>query len=391
MQTKPRILVVSPYPPTPPFAGGRRRTKELIARLSDVAYVTLASVVFDREDELSIAQLLGSSCELLLARPTLGDHPSSLPLAFVWAWSSKLAQQIEERHRVTPFDVAIASHSFSFPYVAPLQRARKVVDAHNLEYRVHAQYAELAVADRDRLQWLAGSAGDGYRESDPDAIRAFEQLVWVAADTVLCVSEVERSEVASAPGSPMTLLVPNACIAPVGGPSICCSGAPVISFAGALNYIPNIDAVLALTDEVVPIVREAVPRVKLLVAGREPNRALTQYCTRQSATVVADPEDMFATLAGSVMAVPLRMAAGTRIKVLEARAHDLPVVASTIAVEGLGMHDDPGLVVADDPDAMARALVERLLAAEGSVVAPVRPPTWDEVLRPVFGEVGVYP
>lgn len=389
MKSEPRVLIVSPYPPTPPFAGGRRRTKELIARLSEVARVTVASVVFDRKDELDIVGLLDPSCDLLLARPS-GDHPSSLPPTFAWAWSSKLAQQIEGRHRMTPFDVAIASHSFSFPFIAPLEKTQKVVDAHNLEYKVHAQFAELPVADRDRLRRLAGSGGNGYGESDPDAIRAFEQHVWVAADAVFCVSEVERLEVASTPGGPMTILVPNASVPPVAGASTRGWKAPVISFAGALNYIPNIDAVLALAEDVVPIVREAVPEVTLLVAGREPNPALKEYCTRQSATVVADPEDMFATLSGSVMAVPLRMGSGTRIKVLEARSHGLPVVASTIAVEGLDVHDDPGLLVADGPDPMARALVERLLAAEGSVAAPVRPPTWDEVLRPVLGAVGVH-
>lgn len=390
MQAKPRVIVVSPYPPTPPFAGGRRRTKELIARLTEVACVTVASVVFDREDELSIIGLFGRSCDILLARPTPGDHPSSLPAAFAWAWSSKLAEQIESRHRMTPFDVAIASHSYAFPFIAPLKETWKVVDAHNLEYRVHAQFAELSIADRERLRLLAGSGGDGYRASDPDTIRAFEQFVWATADAVLCVSEVERLEVASTSGGPRTLLVPNASVPPVSGPGSAGPRAPVISFAGALNYIPNIDAVLALTEDVVPIVREVVPGAQLLVAGREPNSALVRYCTRHSVIVVADPEDIFATLAGSVMAVPLRMGSGTRIKILEARSHGLPVVASTIAVEGLGIHNDPGVVVADAPDAMAGALMKRLLAAESSVAAPTPPPTWDEVFQPVLGEVGVH-
>ena len=389
MSTRPSVLVVSPYPPTPPFSGGRRRSMEFIAALREVVFVTLGSVVFNREDELALVKHFGSSCDLLMGRPTADDRPSDLPLAFGWAWSSELAQQIGYRHRKAPFGVAIAMHSFSFPFIAPLQGARKVLDAHNLEFRVHAQFAELPVGDRDRLRILAGSGGDGYGESDAMELRTFEQVMWSMADIVLCVSEAERREVASAPGNPRALLVPNASVSPRHVSNSYGPQAAVISFAGALNYIPNVDAVVALTEEVAPLVRGLIPGVGLLIAGREPTRALVQHCTSRSASVVADPKDMFATLAGTVMAVPLRMGAGTRIKVLEARSHGLPVVASPMAVEGLkAQDDDRGLVVSDGPEAMARDLVDRLLSPDRSVTALVRSPTWREVLLPALAEIG---
>jgi glycosyltransferase involved in cell wall biosynthesis len=389
MRTRPRILVVSPYPPTPPFAGGRRRIHELVNFLCGVASVTLASVTFSRKDELAVADLFGSSSELLLARPTRDVWPADLPPAFGWAWSSGLAELIAHRHRDAPFDVAIAGHSFSFPFVARLPQVQKVLDAHNLEYRLHAQFAQLPFSDRHRLLAFAGDGGAGYDESDPAEERAFEQAAWAAADVVLCVSEIERSEVAASPGSPRTLVVPNGCVSARASSSLIAPQRPTISFAGALNYIPNIDAVLGLVDEVMPLVRHAVPAVELLVAGREPTPALVQYCRQRSASVVANPDDMFATLAGTVMAVPLRLGAGTRIKVLEARSNGLPVIASSIAVEGLEARYDPGLVISDRPEAMARDLVERLLVPQAPAPARVCPPAWDEVFLPLLDEIGV--
>jgi glycosyltransferase involved in cell wall biosynthesis len=386
MPTKPRVLVVAPYPPTPPFAGGRRRIRELIAASCDVADVTVASIVFDHKDEVALAAQMGSSCELMFARPSLGDCPSYVPHTFSWCWSSELARQVEERHRRMPFDIAIASHSFAFPFIAPLDRAWKLVDAHNLEYKVHAQFARLPARDRDCLITLAGSGGDGYRESDPASLRTFEQDVWASADTVLCVSEAERAEVLSAPGNPRVLLVPNASVRAVGSMDTARVRSPQISFIGALNYIPNIDAVLALTDEVLPIVRDAIGDAVLIIAGREPSRALVQHCSNAYTTVVPDPDDIFATIAGSVTAVPLRMGAGTRIKVLEARSFGLRVVASTIAVEGLDIDHDPGLLVIDGSEGMAQALVQLLLLPDVLVPPLVLPPSWTEAFTPMLRE-----
>jgi glycosyltransferase involved in cell wall biosynthesis len=388
MRTKQRVLVVSPYPPTPPFAGGRRRILELVTRLRDVASLTLASIVFNQKDELDLISGLGGSCDLAMARPTQADQPSGLPQAFGWAWSSELAEEIEARHRAERFDVVIAAHSFAFPFVAPLENALKVVDAHNLEYKVHAQFAGLPSAQRDRLRLLSGSGGNGFGDSDLDAMRAFEHAVWAAADAVWCVSSVERLEVASTSGRPTTFLVPNAADPPE-GISASDQRVPVVSYAGALNYIPNVDAVIELVEGAMPLVQEAVPEAGLLIAGREPNPELVRYCVKRSAVVLADPVDMFDALAGTVMAVPLRMGGGTRIKILEARSHGLPVVASGVALEGLDFDDDPGLWVADSAETMAQALIERLQSSERVIKARVCPPTWAEAFFPALNEIGV--
>ena len=74
-----------------------------------------------------------------------------------------------------------------------------------------------------------------------------------------------------------------------------------------------------------------------------------------------------------VLAVPLRAGGGTRLKILEALAQGLPVVATTIGGEGLGLEHERDALIADDPKAFAacldRALTDdelcRRLAAAG--------------------------
>jgi len=69
-----------------------------------------------------------------------------------------------------------------------------------------------------------------------------------------------------------------------------------------------------------------------------------------------------------VLAVPLRVASGVRMKILEAWARGLPVVATPAAAAGLGAEDGRELLLAADSDgfaaAVARLAAEPVLAAE---------------------------
>jgi len=58
--------------------------------------------------------------------------------------------------------------------------------------------------------------------------------------------------------------------------------------------------------------------------------------------------------------VPLRFASGTRIKILEAFAHRIPVVSTTVGAEGFDAEHDVHLLVADEPDSLARACAAAL-------------------------------
>jgi glycosyltransferase involved in cell wall biosynthesis len=64
--------------------------------------------------------------------------------------------------------------------------------------------------------------------------------------------------------------------------------------------------------------------------------------------------------ASAAVVVPLRSGGGTRIKVLEAFAHRVPVVSTTVGCEGLGVEDRVHALLADDPDGFARACVRVL-------------------------------
>ena len=55
---------------------------------------------------------------------------------------------------------------------------------------------------------------------------------------------------------------------------------------------------------------------------------------------------------------PLRFGAGVKGKINQSMAFGVPVVATSIAVEGMNLVDQQDVVVADEPDDFARALIE---------------------------------
>ncbi|HEX2149087.1 MAG TPA: glycosyltransferase, partial [Actinomycetota bacterium] len=90
-------------------------------------------------------------------------------------------------------------------------------------------------------------------------------------------------------------------------------------------------------------------------------------------------------IAGTVMACPVRLIAGTRLKILDARDLGLPVVTTSLAAEGLDLEDDPGVLVRDDPGGLAQGLAEFL---EAKSWTPARKSSsWGNSLGPVVDAV----
>lgn len=379
---------MTPYPPTPPMGGGRRRQLEILRRLSAETEVTLASVCFGSEDERMLPEVVPAGVEILTGRPLRGRLTRNLPLALQWSWSAELAGKIQKAHASKPFQLAVISHTYAYHYTTGIGSIPRVVDAQNVESRVYAQYSRLPRPERAKIRRLAGTSGKGFLGAGYSASRiaALEQEVWRQADAVVCVSEEEQKEIAAVAPKTRTILAPNCPSVPTGADlPEACPGSSTISFTGSLNYLPNIDAAVCLSEQVAPRLRLLVPDVRIVIAGAQPSRRLVEYATDHGLDVVANPPDMAQVTAGTVMVCPVRLIAGTRLKILDARDMGLPVVTTSLAAEGIDVQNDPGVLVRNDPDGLAEGAAHFLQA---STWPPARKsPSWQESLSPVLRAV----
>ena len=117
-------------------------------------------------------------------------------------------------------------------------------------------------------------------------------------------------------------------------------GAQVILFIGHLGYTPNVLAVNRLARNILPLIRKNLPGARPLIAGRSPTSSITRLAETHAFDLIADPPDVAEHLAkAQIVIVPLEVGGGTRLKILEAMAAGVPVVATSLAAEGLEISD----------------------------------------------------
>jgi sugar transferase (PEP-CTERM/EpsH1 system associated) len=235
---------------------------------------------------------------------------------------------------------------------------RSILFTHNVEaeiWRRHAENASNGVSRRLlRQQW--------------HRMLRFERRALSRFDLVLAVSEADKETFGR--------LYPNAVRRPIHviqtgvdttyfSPTAAVSANPHLVFTGSMDWLPNEDGMLYFVNDILPHVRGAFPDVTLSIIGRAPTPAVQRLAERSGITVTGRVDDVRPHVgAGSVYVVPLRIGGGTRLKIFEAMAMGKAVVSTTIGAEGLPVTPGENILIADDPQAFAGAVVALLRDAE---------------------------
>jgi glycosyltransferase involved in cell wall biosynthesis len=132
-----------------------------------------------------------------------------------------------------------------------------------------------------------------------------------------------------------------------------------VLFVGNLSYPPNRDAAWVLLREVLPRLRRLLPGpVTITLAGPTgEDAALALLGAQPGVRMLGFVPDLAACYrAADVVAAPLLTGSGTRIKLLEAMAHGVPVVTTTAGAAGLAASHETHLLIANSPSATAAAI-----------------------------------
>lgn len=139
---------------------------------------------------------------------------------------------------------------------------------------------------------------------------------------------------------------------------------PSFVFVGAMSTEANADAVRFFVRQILPLIRRVIPRVRTLIVGSRPTPEVQALHDGQSVVVTGTVPAVEPFLQDATMSVvPIRFGGGTRIKILEALAHGVPVVSTRIGAEGLEVEHGRHLLIADTPEEFADACVA--LARDG--------------------------
>jgi glycosyltransferase involved in cell wall biosynthesis len=210
-------------------------------------------------------------------------------------------------------------------------------------------------------RWLASRALDLPDERRWDRL---QRDCGAAVDRVVVCSALD----AGRSGCPNAVVVANGAEAPAEprtDRTRLMGDTPTMLFVGALDYEPNARAVEWFVDEVLPGLRSRCPDAVLRVVGRGADRVAWAAGVQGVELVGPVPEMGPELERADVSVVPLRVGAGTRLKVVEAMAHRIPVVTTTVGCEGIDVVDRTHALVADDPVRFAESCANAL--ADGAL------------------------
>jgi glycosyltransferase involved in cell wall biosynthesis len=227
----------------------------------------------------------------------------------------------------------------------------RVVIAHNVDTLIWQRYYETETNFAKKV----------FLKTQWRKFRRFEEEAFRQATRVVAVSEEDAKLIREEFGQPNVDVVDNG-IDRAYFENVRGERDPMrILFLGALDWRPNLDAVGLMLDAIFPKVRALEPKAKLVIVGRHPPPGLSERVAAMPGVELhADVPDVRVYLGScGVMAVPLRIGGGSRLKILEALASGLPVVASRVGAEGLLLTPGEDYVRADE-DAMADVLVHAI-------------------------------
>jgi sugar transferase (PEP-CTERM/EpsH1 system associated) len=352
------VLVVAAALPRPTWGAGMRNY-HLLRALASRHTVSLLALVGERERELGPATHLQSltstvrqvtlppsgSKRLNQLRALATGRSYYLALYTLPAAQVALDEELHSRH----YDAVLFESLLVAGYHVP-QTVRVILDEHNIEHElVRRTYQATGGMARRSFSWIE------YQRVKP------MELAWCRrADLVLVTSERECDTLRALLPEKSIQVVPNGVdIQSFIAPSATTGEVPGrIIFTAAFDYYPNVQGALYFAQKCWPLIRQACPAATWHLVGRNPPPEIRHLANDPGVTVTGSVPAIQPHLASAQVAVaPLLTGGGTRLKILEALAMRRAVVSTTLGCEGLACVPDKHLVVADEPDQFAEAVL----------------------------------
>src|SRR5687768_5512997 len=361
-----RLLLLLPFPPRfDGRHGGIRATSELLDALTASHEVAVLFVRGPAEPDADAG--LAARCALIegfsrqhgtaLSRALSSARVRLSAVAGTPTWAGRwrvpaLQRRLDELIATWRPDIVQAEYHVMGQYALSL-------DAGSPPF-VLTQYESGTMAVRERLDgargvprlvgWLSVKAWN-----------RFERSVMARADAIVVLTERDGAE-ASQMGARrvkrigLGLKTPDRPTESVPDES----GMNEVVFVGNFGHPPNVDAARWLAREIFPRVRTRHPTAQLRIVGADAPASVLGLAG-DGVEVLTDVPDVTPFFErATVVVAPLRMGSGMRVKVLQALAAGKALVATPLAVEGLALTNNSQVVIAEDTEALVRAVGDLL-------------------------------
>jgi glycosyltransferase involved in cell wall biosynthesis len=272
-------------------------------------------------------------------------------------YHSSVVSKIEKTLKSYEFDVVILESMYACVYFDTIRKntdAQIILRAHNVEHKI---WAELAVKALNPFKsW--------YLRRLSGQLENFERSISSKLDGVVAITKDDGLWFKNAGASRIHTLPFSMEFSNQSSPN---TFDHVFHF-GSMDWLPNIEGVNWMLDEVWPLVRKESSEARLVIAGRSMPTELKSDSS-MGVEVVGEVESAAEFLdRPGIASVPILSGSGMRIKAVEAMAAGLPVVGTELGLAGLDLENGTHALIANTPNDFARAILD-LLSDSGKASA----------------------
>ena len=345
-----RILVLAEEICCPVNSGKRMRTWNLLRRLAKRH--SISYLCFGLIGDPGVAELAQTGIRVHLVRPSndrrrwslfwglIGNLFSPYPYSADKYYTRRFRRKLTELLRSEQFDVVHFEGTHCARHLSSIEGVARVIGTHNIESQIWFRRAHQSQSWIRRI----------FFRSQAIKMSRFERRVLLQAEAATAVTAQDAQQMRNWGVSEISLVSNGAdldayqCLAPATEPN-------ELLFLASLDWFPNQDALAFFLREILPRILSLHPKAILRIVGRRPSRALRKLIAgNQSTELVGEVQDVRPYLArAEVVVVPLRIAGGSRLKILEALAAGKAVVSTSIGAEGLELTPNEHFEVADTP------------------------------------------
>jgi len=368
---KKNVLWVNHFLPYPPRGGLIIRTNSLLKEVSKHHNVTLVSLVqprlvapyFDTVSEgveqirqwceannikLHAFHMSSEKSKISRYYTAIRSLFSSKPYSVNWLVSPEMNEFLSTKLDTTQFDVV---HIDTMGMLVNLEGLNLpdsvIINHHNAE---HIMMARRAKKETNLLKSI-------YYTLEARKIFSYDSQKAQKFKSHIACSKPDAEEIEKLGSGVSATVVPNGVTVkpevfrnPIQGQFL---------FVGGLDWYPNTDAIIFLLREIAPLLKDKADKIQIDIVGKNPNEAIVAAAEQFEFVTLHGYVDDIDTMYANAQAFicPLRDGGGTKLKVLDAMMHGLPVIGTDIAFEGIDTRDGETGYICNDAQSIVNLLV----------------------------------
>lgn len=367
---KPPLLFLCHRIPYPPNKGDKIRSYHLLQYLSDHFSIYLGAFIDDPSD-WDYVPVLNEICEetcFVKLNPgtsrikSLSGFIAGKPLTLPYYFSRKLEQWVQKTAARQSIKKLIVYSSAMAQYTMYSKQpfATRVIDFVDVDSDKWKQYS---LTKDWPMNWVYRREAELLLEYERKVVSDFDHGFFVSnseANMFKSISPEAASKVGYYNNGVDTEYFDPAKT----GNNPYHENEKVLVFTGAMDYWPNIDAVVWFSEQVLPELIEFEPQIKFYIVGGKPSEAVLKLAENSNIIVTGRVEDIRPYIKYAAAAVaPMRIARGIQNKVLEAMAMERTVISSSQGFEGIDAVVGEELYVANEAEEWCK-LLKQLLSKE---------------------------